>query len=193
MRRAKHNADVALDDIDIRRDVVDRLNQLEIAYYVTGSEAMAMHGIAYRQTNDTDFMLAIGPADYEARLRPAFEPEYLVNDLEAHPPRWLGSAIHTRSIGKADFIVRESGSWANEAFARRMLLEDPLLGPIWVATLEDLLLAKLEWSDGRLDGLQGRDARAIAGGPVALDIAYVRRQAASLGIGPLVEKVLGDA
>ena len=70
---ATGNAVVTLDEIDIRRDVVDRLLELGIPCYVTGSEAMALHGIAYRQTNDTDFVLRIEPVDFEiaapSRLR----------------------------------------------------------------------------------------------------------------------------
>ena len=181
---------MALDDIDIRRDVVTRLDRASIEYYVTGSEAMAIHGIAFRQTNDTDFVLAMEPDDYEVRLRPAFEPAYLVNALETHPPRWLGSAIHVRAVAKAVFVIRTRGPWPNEAFERRLRIEDPLIGPVWVSTLEDLLLAKLEWSDGLLSGLQGQDVRAIATAGVQLDAAYLRRHAAGLGLGELLEGVL---
>lgn len=185
---------MTLDEIDIRRDVVERLDRAAIDYYVTGSEAMALHGIAYRQTNDTDFVLAIQPSDYETRLRPAFEPTYLVNSLEAHPPRWLGSAIHVRAVAKADFVIRSSGPWADAAFERRVKLEDPLFGPVWVSTLEDLLLAKVEWSEGALTGLQGRDARAIATAGVHLDTEYLRRHATTLGVTALLDEVLsGDA
>jgi hypothetical protein len=184
---------VTLDELDARRDVVRRLEVAGIGYYVTGSEAMAMHGIAFRQTNDTDFVVAIEPADYERRLRPALEPDYMVNPLVEHPPRWLGSAIHVRSVTKADFIVRQSGPWPDDAHARRVLLDDPSMGPVWVASVEDLLLAKLEWSDGDLSGLQGKDAHAITAMPGTLDRAYLRRHAASLGIDSLLEQVLGDA
>jgi hypothetical protein len=185
---------VALDEIDIRRDVVERLDRVSIEYYVTGSEAMALHGIAYRQTNDTDFVLAIQPRDYETRLRPAFEPTYVVNALVAHPPRWLGSAIHMRAVAKADFVIRSGGVWADAAFERRMRIDDLLMGPVWVSTLEDLLLAKLEWSEGLLSGHQGNDARAIAGASATLDTDYLRHHSATLGLDALLEHVLsGDA
>ena len=62
-----------------------------------------------------------------------------------------------------------------------VLLDDPSMGPVWVASIEDLLLAKLEWSDGDLSGLQGKDAHAITAMPGTLDRAYLRRHAASLG------------
>jgi hypothetical protein len=187
------NRAVTQDALDVRRDIVERLASAGIEYYVTGSEAMAMHGIAFRQTNDTDFMLAIMPADYEVRLRPAFEPEYMVNALIEHPPRWLGSAIHVRAVAKADFILRQRGGWADEAFARRVLLTDPLMGSVWVASPEDLLLAKLEWSGGDLSGLQGRDARAITATATGLELDYLRRHAPTLGVDGLLEHVLRDA
>ena len=183
---------MTLDELDVRRDIVERLANAGIEYYVTGSEAMAMHGIAFRQTNDTDFMLAIAPADYDVRLRPAFEPEYMVNALIELPPRWLGSAIHVRAVGKADFILRQRGGWADEAFDRRVIITDPLMGTVWVSSPEDLLLAKLEWSDGDLSGLQGRDARAITVASPSLDVDYLRRHGTSLGIEALLEQVLDD-
>jgi hypothetical protein len=192
-RRAQQNRGVTLDELDARRDVVERLAAAGIDYYVTGSEAMAIHGIAFRQTNDTDFVVAIAPAHYETRLRPAFEPDYMVNPLVEHPPRWLGSAIHVRAVTKADFIIREPGPWPDDAHARRVLLDDPSMGPVWVASVEDLLLAKLEWSGGDLSGLQGRDAHAITALPGTLDRAYLRRHAAALGVDALLVQVLDGA
>ncbi len=181
---------MTLDEVDIRRDVVTRLDGVQIPYYVTGSEAMALHGLAYRQTNDTDFVLAMPSEEYETRLRPAFEPTYLVNALEAHPPRWLGSAIHVRAVAKADFVIRSRGPWPDAAFERRVRIEDPLMGAVWVSTLEDLLLAKLEWSEGELTGIQGQDARAIAGGSIPLDTGYLHQHAGGLGLAELLDEVL---
>ena len=87
--------------------MVRRLELAEIDYYVTGSEALAALGVAYRETNDIDLVLLIRPADYETRVRPAFEPDYLVDDLIRNPPYRLGSTIHVQSVGKVDFIIRD--------------------------------------------------------------------------------------
>lgn len=178
--------------MDTRRDAIERLDGGRIPYYVTGSEALALHGLAFRQTNDIDIVVGIDAEDYERRLRPAFEPAYLVNDLIGHPPRWLGSAIEQTTVGKVDFIIREPGAWADSAMTRRQRLTDPGLGPVWVSTLEDLLLAKLEWAEGDLDGLQGRDVRMIVG-RARLDSAYLRRHAAALGLTAVLDEVLDRA
>ena len=76
--------------MDARRDIVERIERLGIRYFLTGSEAMAVPGIAFRATNDIDIVLDLDPAAYEARLRPAFDPDYVVSSLT--PWRASGSA-----------------------------------------------------------------------------------------------------
>ena len=56
-------------------EVIERLGAAGIGFFVTGSEAMAVLGIAYRATNDIDMVLDLNPSEVDLRLRPAFEPE----------------------------------------------------------------------------------------------------------------------
>jgi hypothetical protein len=70
------------------RDVIRRLEAAEIEYFVTGSLALGAWA-TFRQTNDVDVVIHIPPADYEARLRPAFEPDYIVNPLSPRGIKWL--------------------------------------------------------------------------------------------------------
>jgi hypothetical protein len=179
--------------MDVRRDVIERLGAAGVSYFVTGSEALAVLGVAYRATNDIDLVVEMAPPAYESRLRPLFEPDYLVNDLIRVPGKWLGSVIHVEAIGKADLILRDPDGWGTSAVERRRLIDDPGLGSIWVTTGEDLLLAKLEFTDGSLDGLQGRDCVRIVQALRDLDLAYLRQHAASLGLGPLLSEVLARA
>ncbi len=58
--------------MDVRRDVIDRLEAAGIGYFVTGSEALAVLGIAHRATNDIDLVVDVGPTAYESLLRPLF-------------------------------------------------------------------------------------------------------------------------
>lgn len=51
--------------MDGRLDVIERLGAAGIGFFVTGSEAMAVLGIAYRATNDIDLVLDLDPAAYE--------------------------------------------------------------------------------------------------------------------------------
>ena len=143
---------------------------------------MSITGLAFRATNDIDIVLELQPAAYESRLRPSFEPDYLVADLLHVGHRWMGSAIHIRDISKADFVIRDPDGWGRAAFDRAMAVEDPALGRVRVSTAEDLLLAKLEFSNGNLDGIQGRDIAVLLAPGRHLDEGYLRRHAAGIGV-----------
>jgi hypothetical protein len=181
--------------VDGRRDVINRLGAAGIGYFVTGSEAMAVLGLAYRATNDIDLVLDLDPVDYEGRLRPAFEPDYLVAPLLHVGRRWMGSAIRSRGdVHKADFIIRDPDPWGADALRRARELDDPGLGIVRASTAEDLLLAKLEFADGNLEGLQGRDIkRLLVAQGDRLDTAYLRRHAADLGVSGLLEEAIRRA
>ena len=176
-------------------DVIERLGAAGIECFVTGSEAMAVLGIAYRATNDIDLVLDLDPAEYESRLRPAFEPEYLVAPLLHVGRRWMGSAIRSRGeVFKADFVIREPDPWGVDAFRRAIAVDDPGLGIVRVSTIEDLLLAKLEFADGDLGGLQGRDVlRLLVACGDRLDDTYLRRHAAGLGVSALLDEAVRRA
>ncbi len=177
----------------MRRDVIERLDAAAIECFVTGSEAMAIHGLAYRATNDIDLVIRIDPAAYEARLRPAFEPAYLVNEPLRIGHRWLGAVIHVTAIGKADLIMRDPDPWGEAAFARRVRVDDPALGPVWVSSVEDLLVAKLEFAAGDMAGLQARDCRRIVEAWPGLDLDYVRARGSGLGLAELLAELVADA
>lgn len=169
---------------------MERLAAAGIPCFVTGSEAMAAIGLAYRATNDIDLVLDLDPDAYETRLRPALEPDFLVAPLLHVNRRFMGSAIRSHGeVLKADFVIREPDAWGADAMARAALMDDPGLGFVRVSTAEDLLLAKLEFADGDLGGQQGRDIVRLleALGP-RLDMAYVRRHAAQLGVADLLDE-----
>lgn len=66
--------------MNTEREVLDRLDRLATRHYVTGSWALSVYAEP-RMTRDLDFVLDLDSADYERRIRPAFDDAYLVNDL----------------------------------------------------------------------------------------------------------------
>lgn len=181
--------------MDARREVIERLEAAGIPFFVTGSEAMAAIGLAYRATNDIDLVLDLDPDGYESRLRPALEPDYLVAPLLRVGRRFMGSAIRSHGeVLKADFVIREPDPWGADAAARAALIDDPGLGRVRVSTAEDLLLAKLEFADGDLTGQQGRDIiRLLEALWPRLDHAYVTRYAAQLHVSGLLDEAVRRA
>lgn len=177
--------------MNVERDVLDRLERAGVGYYVTGSEALSVWAEP-RQTLDIDIVTDLAPERYEPVIRPAFEDAYLVNDLIVQGDRGYGAVIHRTEIRKADLITRRTDAWGRSAFVRRRLMDDPLLGSAWFISPEDLVLAKLAWSDGGASERQLTDSASIVRLQPALDWEYIDAYADVLGIRDLVERVRGD-
>lgn len=169
------------------RDVVERLESNSIDYFITGSVALGAWAI-FRQTNDVDIVVRLTPREYESRLRPAFEPDYIVNPLTEAPRKWLGAVISIEQAQKADLVLRKPDAWGDRAFERRVRLEDPVLGPVWESSPEDLLIAKLEFSDGT-SRKQLEDCEALIRLRPNLDWEYLERHAGALGLIDLLDSL----
>lgn len=177
--------------MNIERDVLDRLNRAGVGYYVTGSEALSVWAEP-RQTLDIDIVTDLAPERYEPVIRPAFEDAYLVNDLIVVDGRGYGAVIHRTEVHKADLIMRRTDPWGLAAFTRRRLVDDPVLGQAWFISPEDLILAKLSWSDGGTSERQVRDSASVVRIQSDLDWAYIDRFADALGITRLLERIRDD-
>jgi hypothetical protein len=155
---------------------------------VTGSVALGAWA-TFRQSNDVDVVIHISPEQYESALRPAFEPDYIVNPLSPHGIKWLGAVISIAEAQKADMIVRRPDGWGESAFARRVKIDDPALGQVWVSSPEDLVIAKLEFSEGGRSQRQMDDCRAIVRVRRDLDWEYLERHARQLSLDSLLADI----
>ena len=79
-------------------------------------------------------------------------------------------------------MMRKDRPFSREEFARRVRAD--LLGtPAWIASPEDTIVAKLEWAGAGGTERQLRDVAAMLDvGGEALDLAYVERWVAALGL-----------
>ncbi|HET7727225.1 MAG TPA: hypothetical protein VFK54_07855 [Candidatus Limnocylindrales bacterium] len=173
--------------MSVERDVLERLATLDLAHYVTGSWALAVYAEP-RMTRDIDVVVDMATADYESTVRPAFEHDFAVNEPLDLGGRWLGGLIHQVEIVRVDLVFGRTDAFARSAMDRRRLVDHPMLGVVPVIAPEDLVLAKLEWSEGTSE-LQLRDVRSIIRLQPALDWAYLEHYAAILGIRELLEGV----
>jgi hypothetical protein len=162
------------------RKVFERLEGLGLPYYLTGSEALARYGQP-RQTTDLDIVVGIGPDDFPALAR-SFEADFLVNDPIDMGVRSMASMISMSALAKVDLILGRDDPWGRSAMSRRERWDHPGYGRLWVTSLEDMILAKLEWSGGSSE-LQLRDVRnLIVANRGRIDWPYVERWAAMLDI-----------
>ena len=128
--------------------LVRLLDAADIPFMIAGSFASAAHGLP-RTTQDLD--VVIDPADGDALelLVQSMTPEDYYVDADAARDalrrRGMFNVIDQASGWKVDFIVRKNRAFSRDEFARRTQLS--LLDvPVWVASPEDTVVAKLEWS-----------------------------------------------
>jgi hypothetical protein len=139
--------------------LVALLDAAGVPFMVAGSFASTAHGMP-STTQDLDLVLdPPSPAALEALVR-SMPPEQYYVDADALTQRSMFNVVDLASGWKIDLILRKNRPFSRGEFARRMKLT--LLGvPVLVASAEDTIVAKLEWS--KLAGGSERQRRDVAG------------------------------
>jgi hypothetical protein len=164
--------------------VVDILDESRVAYMLTGSLAAAYYATP-RATKDIDLVVETDQGGIE-RLVAGLHAAGLYVDrgaaLEALRTHGQFNAIDPGSGWKIDMIVRKERPFSRTEFARRE--RAVILGTeVSLARLEDVLIAKLEWSSLGDSELQRRDvSQLLERAGDRLDLAYLERWVAQLGL-----------
>lgn len=166
--------------------VVEVLEAAGIPYMLTGSLAAAFYAVP-RATQDIDVVIETEEPGIDRLVQDLLEAGWYV-DRAAALEAWRGqgqfNAIEAESGWKADFIVRKNRSYSREEFSRRQGIS--MLGvDLQVASLEDVLIAKLEWGQLGDSALQRRDVvQLLERTWDRLDQAYLGKWIAELGLEP---------
>ena len=180
-------------------EVVHLLDERGINYVLVGSLASSMHGM-YRSTTDIDLIANIKPAQVRS-LFEALQHRFAVDEQAVHEAiseQGSFNAIHFDSVFKVDIFIPRPGDFAMQQLERRQLRKIPPDSDqkVYVATAEDMILAKLQrFSEGG-DGAdtQWRDVLGMIGAAgVELDLDYLTPWATELGVSELLEKALAEA
>jgi hypothetical protein len=166
--------------------VVGQLDRAGVPYMITGAVASSFHGRP-RATLDVDIVIDTDAAGIDrmiAEIRGAglyVDPEAARRALAE---RGQFNAIDSSTGWKVDFMVRRDRPFSREEFDRRIRAD--LLGTeAWIATAEDVVLAKLEWAEATRSERQLEDAAAILDvGDESIDLAYVERWVEELSLRP---------
>ncbi|MDP3936538.1 MAG: hypothetical protein Q8R92_00185 [Deltaproteobacteria bacterium] len=132
---------------DIFRRIVDALDRAGIPYMLTGSFASSYHGVP-RATQDIDIVIAPSPDQLRSFTCSLPEAEYYVDlnaALEALARESQFNVVDLTTGWKVDLIMRKSRPFSRLEFDRRAAVDLHGLR-LYVATAEDVLLAKLEWA-----------------------------------------------
>ena len=176
-------------ELDVLRDVSQRLESGGVAFMLTGSMAMSFYAQP-RMTRDIDLVVKVTSAQTDL-LVSLFETEYYVDRLaiaKAIAQHSVFNLIHNETIIKFDCIVLKDQQYRQEEFARRqrITLAD---FQTWIVTREDLILSKLYWARNSKSELQLRDVRNLLSSDC--DMPYLFSRAENLGVKPLLEEIVG--
>jgi hypothetical protein len=114
---------------------------------LTGSFASAYYG-APRSTQDIDLVIEATAEQLQTFVRNLPSDEYYADldaALEAHKRQSMFNVIDLATGWKIDLIIRKPRPFSHEEFRRRQLVDLQDL-PLFVASIEDVVVSKLEWA-----------------------------------------------
>lgn len=164
------------------RAVVDALDGLGIPHVVVGSTAAGTWGVV-RMTQDAD-LVVMGAAESALIDTLVRHPDlYVPEDDGRRAIRGGGSfnVLHPATGGKVDVFVAAAGDAFTVSRLDRRIRAEVLGVACWVATPEDVVLAKLRWRLTTRSEVQWRDCVEIAA-VQDLDRTYLARWAGELGV-----------
>ena len=134
-----------MQDQAIALEVIERLDQLGVAYMVVGSLSSNVHGIP-RATHDADFVLQLGQTSFATVLR-HLEPRFQ-SDRQLRFEGVTGTKRQILSLNETDFKVElfalTDDAFDQSRFARRCRRQ--FLGrDVYLQSAEDVIVQKLRW------------------------------------------------
>jgi len=170
--------------------LLEKLSKAGVPFMLVGSVAASYHGHP-RSTFDVDLVV---DADEETlcRFARSLGEGYYVSEQsvrQAVRSRMAFNVIDEATGYKADFIVRKERSFSRTEFSRRMSV-GMLNKTLEMATPEDVILSKLEWSKLGSSERQLADALQVAKTQgKRLDLAYIDKWSVELGVADLWERI----
>lgn len=173
--------------------VVDVLESIGADYVVVGSTAAAAWGVA-RATRDVDLVTAIDSVQLDEVIAGLRRPDLYVPEEDARSAALGGSfnVLHPASGGKVDVFVAPRADRFTRSRVQRRVSAVVFGVETWVATPEDVVLAKLRWRLESRSEVQWRDCVEIAA-VQHLDVEYLRSWAAELNVMADLDELLDQA
>ena len=155
-------------------NVCQQLNQLGLPYMLTGSAALEFHTVG-RSTRDLDVVIELNETQIELFLAVFTNHYYHQPSIITEVQRGgMFNLIDFETGFKIDFILRKDTEYGRMAFSRRSFYAHVLPIPVWVISLEDLIIAKLLWIQEPYSDRQAADIKQLLRNPVT-DYAYLHR------------------
>lgn len=178
--------------------VATALEALNVDYYLAGSVISSLFGVA-RATADVDIVAALRREHARPLVAMLGDDYYADEDmaLDAIARRSMFNVIHLATMLKVDVYVAGT-AFDRSALDRRqrdtIVVEQPAKA-FSIASAEDVVLHKLRWfrDGGEVSDRQWGDILGVLRVQRALDLEFMRRWAADLGVADLLERALEEA
>ena len=175
-----------LDELNVFKQAIQKLNENSIPYMVSGSVAMNYYSIP-RMTRDIDIVIEI---DNPEKFYNLFKDSYYINYKsfkKAVSEKKMFNIININEVIKIDFILRKDSEYRKLEFGRRIKKKiDNFF--IYLATIEDLILSKILWSKESLSDIQLNDVKNLLE-QKEIDFKYIKKWAEKLGVSNLLKKI----
>jgi hypothetical protein len=179
--------------------VVDVFNRLQIPYFIVGSMASALHGVA-RSTLDADMVAEIHLEQAGALVKALgddfYADEEMIRDAIRHHSSF--NLIHLATMFKVDVFIRKDRTFDRVQFQRRVeqLFATNPEQKAFMTTAEDIILAKLEWYrlGNEISDRQWRDILGVMKVQSGrLDLEYLHEWAQELNVADLLQRALKES
>jgi hypothetical protein len=175
--------------------VTDALEALGVRYFIGGSMASAIHGVV-RATMDVDLVADLNQDQIIALIN-TLENEFYIDDemiRDAIANQSSFNIIHRNTMFKVDVFVTKGEPFDLSQFARsqKIPLTDEADRAAYVASAEDILIAKLHWYrlGGEVSDRQWNDViNVLKVQGERLDRAYLETWADQMGVSDLLHKL----
>jgi hypothetical protein len=147
---------------DVFRRVSEVLDLTTIPYMLTGSFASSYYGVL-RATHDIDIVISPAPQNVKTLVQRLNEKDYYADlnaAIDAQRNQSMFNALDNLTGWKIDFIFCKSSAYAREAFQRRKAV-DFHQTRIFVSSVEDVIVSKLEWAKMGESTRQIEDVAAV--------------------------------
>jgi hypothetical protein len=177
--------------------VVEALEEFGISYYIGGSIASSVYGIA-RATMDIDLISDL-KQNHINLLVQKLRGEYFIDEnmiLDAIKTNSSFNLIHLKTMMKIDVFILKEKEYHQKAFERRrkdFISDEPDSIQVYISSAEDIILTKLEWykEGGNMSEHQWKDILGVikVQGNL-LDGEYLIMWAKEIGVFDLLNKAL---
>jgi hypothetical protein len=184
--------------VSVLSRVTATLENEGIRYVLVGSFASSIHGM-YRATADIDILAEIEIEQVHPLFETLQDSFYVDEPTMRNAVTQGGSfnAIHFDSVFKVDFFTSRSDEFALAQLDRRELrrISPENSESVYVATVEDTILAKLRWyrAGQETSNTQWKDVIGMMGTPHGnLDLQYLHTWSNKLGLADLLQKAFDE-